>query len=441
MKRPRLGVRSRVATSTLLAATLLAAACGGGSQAKDADVTGTWLGTLTGNGVSLRIVFNFADNSTGTVDVPEQGVIGDPLNQVDVTGRHVAVQIGDAVAIYPLTLTKQPGPLDYRRPQDPVSPYPYQTEDVTFAGGASGVTLAGTMTWPAGAGPFKSVVLISGSGQNNRNEELFNHRPFLVLSDALTRAGIATLRYDKRGVGASTGDYDAATSVDFAADARAAVQYLRGQTRFTTSSIGLIGHSEGGMLAPMAADGNADVSFLVLLAGTGVPGGQVLIAQEYAIGAANGVPTSTLDANKALEIQLLACFTATSDPAELDRQLHAVLTSGGVPASQQDDIVAGLNTPWERYFVTYDPAPVLTRTAIPVLALNGSLDLQVLPDQNLPPIRAALAGNPQATVQELDGLNHLFQHATTGSPNEYGSIDETMSPDVLAQVSGWIAAR
>jgi alpha/beta superfamily hydrolase len=445
-----------------IAAALFAVACGG-STTKDADITGTWLGTVTVSGAPVRIVFNLADNSSGTVDVPEQGVFGDTLTQVDVTGRHVVLQIGDVGARYQgdvqsddttikgsfiqglnviaLDLAKQPGPLDYRRPQDPVPPYPYQTEDVTFAGGASGVTLAGTITWPAGAGPFKAVVLISGSGPNNRNEELLNHRPFLVLSDALTRAGVATLRYDKRGVAASTGDYDTATSADFAADARAAAQYLRSQTRFTVSSIGFIGHSEGGLLAPMAADGNPDISFLVMLAGPGVPGAQVIIAQDYAIGAANGQTTADLDANKAVETQLYACFATTSDPAELDRQLRAVLTSAGVSAAQQDMIVAQLNTPWMRFFALYDPAPVLARTTIPVLALNGSLDLQVLPDQNLPPIRAALAGNSQATIQELTGLNHLFQHATTGSPAEYGTIDETMSPDVLAQVSAWIVAR
>ena len=229
----------------LLSLALLAEACGGGAKPADADVAGTWLGSLTVGGAPLRVVFNLTADGTGTLDVPEQGLIGNPLSQVDVTGRHVVLQMQDLGARYagdvvdsgasiagtftqgatalPLRLEKQPGPLDYRRPQDPVAPYPYQSEDVTFANAAAGLTLAGTLTWPPGAGPFKTVVLIGGSGPNDRNEEVYNHRPFLVLSDALTRAGIATLRYDKRGVGDSGGDYDAATSLDFAADARAAV--------------------------------------------------------------------------------------------------------------------------------------------------------------------------------------------------------------------------
>jgi pimeloyl-ACP methyl ester carboxylesterase len=398
------------------------------------------------------------------MDSPDQGGFGIPISQITVHGRHVdlaaagigasfsgdlsadgsqlsgtATQAGQST---PLTLLKQPGPLDYRRPQDPVAPYPYNSVDVTFANSDAGITLAGTLTWPQGAGPFTAAVLIAGSGPNNRNEELMNHRPFLVLSDALTRAGIATLRYDKRGVGLSGGDYAAATSPDFAADARAAVVYLRGQTSFVASTIGLIGHSEGGLLGPMAADANPDVAFLVLLAGPGVPGDQTLISQAHAISVAEGTPPAQLAQADALNPRIYACFRATSDPKELETQLRAVLASSGATAAQQASALAELTTPWMRFFVTYDPAPVLTRTRIPVLALNGSLDLQVLPDLNLPPIQQALqdAGNQQATVQKLEGLNHLFQHATTGSPMEYGTIDETMAPEVLAQIAGWIVS-
>jgi pimeloyl-ACP methyl ester carboxylesterase len=445
-----------------LVALMFVASCGG-SSSPDADVSGTWLGTLTVNGAPLRIVFNLTADAKGTLDVPEQGLFAHPLSQVDVTGRHLVVQITDLSVRYegdvendgqsidgklqqgPMTVTlplaKQPGPLDYRRPQDPHTPYPYHSEDVTFTNSAAGVTLAGTLTWPEGDGPFKTVVLISGSGPNDRNEEVLNHRPFLVLSDALTRAGIATLRYDKRGVADSTGDYDAATSLDFAADARAAVTYLRAQDHFTASSVGLVGHSEGGMLAPLAAAENPDVSYVVLLAGPGVPGGEIIISQDRAIAEANGAPKSALDANEALERQVFACFKNTSDPVELEKQIRAVLTAAGVPSADQNDVLAQFNTPWMRFFATYDPAPVLTRTAIPVLALNGSLDLQVLAKLNLPPIQTALAGNSQATVDELDGLNHFFQHATTGSPTEYAAIDETMAPAVLTQVAAWITAR
>jgi alpha/beta superfamily hydrolase len=447
-------------------ATLALAACGDGNQA-DADVSGTWLGAIPVGGISLRVVFNLSRNGdgfAGTMDSPDQGAFGIPISQIDVHGRHMALAAAAIGASFagdlsadgstlagtatqagestPLVLHKQPGPLDYRRPQDPVAPYPYNSVDVTFANSDAGITLAGTLTWPQGAGPFTAAVLIAGSGPNNRNEELMNHRPFLVLSDALTRAGIATLRYDKRGVGLSSGDYAAATSPDFAADARAAVVYLRSQTSFVASTIGLIGHSEGGLLGPMAADGNPDVAFLVLLAGPGVPGDQTLISQAHAISVAEGTPPAQLAQADALNPLIYACFRATSDPKELETQLRTVLASSGATAAQQASALAELTTPWMRFFVTYDPAPVLTRTRIPVLALNGSLDLQVLPDLNLPPIQQALqdAGNQQATVQKLEGLNHLFQHATTGSPMEYGTIDETMAPEVLAQIAGWIVS-
>jgi uncharacterized protein len=447
---------------------VFAVGCGGSTEA-DADVRGNWLGTLPLGGFQLRIVFNLTAPTaggayTGTVDAPEQGLIGDPLSRIDVMGRHVTLGIADIGASYigdvakdgksivgllsqaaqfmPLTLVKQPGPVDYRRPQDPVAPYPYQSEDVSFASDA--VTLAGTMTWPTGGGPFKTVVLISGSGPNTRDEAIVNHRPLLVLADALTRAGIATLRYDKRGVGASTGDYDAATSLDFAADARAAVQHLRAQTRFAVSTIGLVGHSEGGMLAPMAADGNADVAFLVLLAGPGVPGAEIIVSQQRAVDAANGTAAADLDAIEAVNRSLFACFTPTIGATELDACLRGALVAAGVADKPtQERTIAELDTPWMRFFASYDPVSVLRTTTIPVLALNGSLDLQVLPDLNLPPIRQALAaaGNTHATVEEPVGLNHLFQHATTGSPAEYGFIDETMSPEVLTEIASWIAAR
>jgi fermentation-respiration switch protein FrsA (DUF1100 family) len=193
----------------------------------------------------------------------------------------------------------------------------------------------------------------------------------------------------------------------------------------------------------MVADGNAEVTFLVLLAGPGVPGDEIIISQQRAIAAAEGVPAAVLDANEAIFRQLFAVIRATSTPAEAEPMLRVRLTAAGVTGADQNAIVAELNSPWMRFFATYDPIPVLQRTTIPVLALTGSLDLQVLPDLNLPPIQAALtaAGNTAATVEEVAGLNHLFQHATTGSPNEYAMIDETMSPEILSRVATWIGAR
>jgi pimeloyl-ACP methyl ester carboxylesterase len=438
--------------------------CGASS---DFEVSGTWLGTIEEADVSTRVVFNLAraidGKHYGTVDVPEEGQIALPLDRCEVLGRHVDLGVSQPGATFSgdlsddgtriegiltqasqtmsMVMHKQPGRLDYRRPQDPVPPYPYNHVDVSFDGGEPGMALAGTLTWPQGTGPFRAAILIAGSGPNNRDEEMLNHRPFHVLADALTRAGIATLRYDKRGVGRSRGNYNSATSFDFASDARAAARYLLAQANFPVERLGFIGHSEGGLIGPLAAEGNPDVSFLVLLAGPAVRGDEILVSQRLAIGALQGMDEAVLATNEAFLRRIYACFFSTTLVDELRGQLRVLLAEAGMNGVDLQNLVAEFTSPWMRTFVVYDPAPVLTRTQIPVLALNGSLDSQVLPGLNLPAIRKALqdAGNTHATVQELPGLNHLFQHATTGDPSEYGRLTETMSPEVLTQVGVWIA--
>jgi pimeloyl-ACP methyl ester carboxylesterase len=451
------------------------------SPAVEVSFEGTWLGTLPLPPVPIRLVLHLVRSSgqsyTGTVDSPDQGSFGVPLTSIEVTGTHIVLGLSDIGAVIaadlsedgrtltgtllqggaslPLTLTKQPGPIDYRRPQDPVPPFPYDSVEVTFPSAEPGVTLAGTLLSPKGPGPFTTVVLITGSGAQNRNEELLNHRPFLVLADALARANIAVLRYDDRGVGSSTGNFAAATSLNFADDVRGAVSYLRSQGQVPIGSIGLIGHSEGGLIAPMVADGDANIAFLVLLAGPAVDGATIVISQGRAIAAADGATPAELDANEALQRALFACFSpaglASADAgpggdaglpsdAELDACLREPLVAAGLSGAELDANLQQFESPWMRFFATYDPAPALRRTQVPVLALNGSLDLQVLASVNLPVLRAALAeaDNPRTVVSELPGLNHLFQHATTGAPSEYASIDETMAPEVLTQVSDWI---
>lgn len=439
------------------------------SPVTDVDLSGTWLGTLQVPPAPLRFVLNMERAESGgwrgTADSPDQGAFGLPITRIDVTGERVVVRLDAAGLVFsgqvspdgqtlagvaeqggtslPLTLERQPGPLDYRRPQDPVPPFPYDTLEVTFPSEAPGVTLAGTLTWPQGPGPFTTVVLITGSGPQDRNEELLNHRPFLVLADALARANVAVLRYDDRGVAESTGDFAAATTLDFAADVRGALDYLRSQTTFPVASIGLVGHSEGGLIAPIVADGNADVSFLVLLAGPSVDGATIIISQGRAIAAANGATPAELDV---AEAQQRAAFACLDDPDAaldgVDACLRQALASQGVTEPDLSPLLAQLESPWMRWFLTYDPAPVLRRTQIPVLALNGSLDLQVLASLNVPVMQAAFeeAGNARASVSELPGLNHLFQHAVTGSPSEYGLIPETLAPEVLEQIADWIGS-
>jgi pimeloyl-ACP methyl ester carboxylesterase len=433
----------------------------------DMDIAGTWVGTLQVPPAPLRVVLNIERSTesswVGTADSPDEGALGIPITRIDVSGERVVLRIESIGLVFsgqlssdrqtlsgtleqggdsfPLSMERQPGPLDYRRSQDPVPPFPYNEASVSFPSEEPGVTLAGTLTWPQGPGPFTSVVLITGSGPQNRNEELLNHRPFLVLADALTRANVAVLRYDDRGVGESTGDFDAATTFDFVADTRAAVSYLRAQTEFQVGQIGLVGHSEGGLIAPLVADGSTDVGFLVLLAGPGVDGKTVLVSQSRAIGAANGLDAAELDASEELQHALYDCFGDPNDPlSTLDSCLREQLSSAGVSGEELASTLAQLETPWMRQFVVYDPAPVLRRTQVPVLALNGSLDLQVLASVNVPALERAFreGGNAQAVVEDLPELNHLFQHAMTGSPAEYGLIDETMAAEVLTRIADWI---
>jgi fermentation-respiration switch protein FrsA (DUF1100 family) len=342
----------------------------------------------------------------------------------------------------PLTLKriKDQSELELRRPQNPVKPYPYREEDVTYTIKAAGNTLAATLTVPPGKGPFPAVLLIVGSGPHDRDESLMGHKPFLVLSDYLTRKGIVVLRADKRGVGKSTGDYATATTADFAADAEAGVAFLKSRPEVDPHKIGLIGHSEGGIIAPLAAVADPDVAFIVLMAGSGVPGDQIIVEQARLIAEAGGETKEKAAADAEKERETLALVETEKDPAALNKLLGIKLAAEGVPDAQIAAQTKALTSPWIRYFLTYDPATALRKLTCPVLALSGEKDLQVPPAQNLPAIRKALeeSGNKHVEVDELPGLNHLFQTAKTGSPSEYAQIEETMSPVALDKIAAWI---
>jgi hypothetical protein len=282
------------------------------------------------------------------------------------------------------------------------------------------------------------VVLISGSGQQNRDEEIFGHKPFLVLADHLSRRGIAVLRYDDRGVGQSKGDLASATSEDFAADAWAVWQAVSSRPDIDPRRVGLLGHSEGGLIAPMLAAAHPEIAFVVMLAGPGVTGEQVIIRQAAAIMKASGVSDDAIAANTALQQQAFAILREEASLPRILERLSAIPASG--PKESMEAAVKQWSSPWFRFFLTYDPAPALTKVRCPVLALAGELDLQVLPAQNLPAIDAALVrgANQRHTVLELPGLNHLFQSARTGLPGEYGQIEETMAPAALDKITIWI---
>ncbi len=332
---------------------------------------------------------------------------------------------------------KNTSELELKRPQNPVKPYPYRDEDVAYDNKVQNVTLAATLTLPQGTGPFPAVVLITGSGPQDRDESLLGHKPFLVLSDYLTRHGIAVLRADDRGVGKSTGIFSKATTADFATDTEAGIAYLKTRKEIDPRKIGLIGHSEGGVIAPMIAARNKDVAFIVMMAGTGVPGDQIIPAQSEAIEVASGKDPAEAAKNAANEKEMLKLVETEKDQAVLEKELKEKM-KGDTPEAQIGAQIAQLTSPWFRYFLTYDPAVALRHVNCPVLALNGSLDKQVLPSQNLPPIRQALAGNKRAEIDELPGLNHLFQTAKTGSPAEYAAIEETIAPVALDKMATWI---
>jgi len=320
-----------------------------------------------------------------------------------------------------------------------VRPYPYRDEDVTYENKSVGIKLAGTLTIPPGTGPFPAVVLVAGSGRHDRDETVYGHKPFLVLADYLTRKGIVVLRYDKRGLGQSGGDNAAATTADFATDAEAGLYYLKSCPEVNAHKIGLIGHSEGGVIAPMVAARNPDVAFIVMMAGSGVPGDEILAAQSLLIAQSMGASPERAERAAAEEREVLAMVKAESDNSALEKKLREKL-AGKVPEAQIGMQIKQISSPWYRYFITYDPATALRKVTCPVLAINGEKDLQIPPKQNLPAIRQALeaAGNKNFEVEEMPGLNHLFQTAKTGSISEYAEIDETMSPVVLEKIASWI---
>jgi fermentation-respiration switch protein FrsA (DUF1100 family) len=401
----------------------------------DQGMKGLLASAVKREGASLRLE---ADKLNGVYE----GTIAPDKSSIDGNWT----QAGNTLALI-LRPVKDEAALEPKRPQNPVKPYPYRDEDVTYENKIQNVTLAATLTIPQGKGPFPAVVLITGSGPQDRDETLLGHKPFLVLSDYLTRHGIAVLRADDRGTAKSTGDFKTATTADFATDTEAGIAYLKTRPEVDPHKIGLIGHSEGAVIAPMIAARNPDVAFIVMMAGTGVPGDQVLVAQGEAIAVTSGTKPEEAAKHAAKEKEMLALIEAERVPSEkddaaLEKQLREKM-AGDVPEAQISLQIKQLTSPWFRYFLTYDPAVALRRVTCAVLVLNGEKDKQVLPQQNLAPIRQALeqANNKHFEVDELPGLNHLFQTANTGSPTEYAQIEETMSPVALEKMATWIAKQ
>lgn len=438
----------------------------GHKPAPPSDIDGAWLGTIDTGVFKLRVVFyivNTVDGLTATMDSPDQGAKGIPTSSVRRKDSSLKIEVKSISGAFegtisndlntidggwtqlgrstPLVLTrmKDGSVPELRRPQNPVKPYPYHEEDVSYESKAPGVTLAATLTIPPGKGPFPAVLLICGSGPHDRDESLLGHKPFLVLSDYLTRHGIAVLRADKRGTAKSTGDYKTATTADFATDAEAGVAYLKARPEVNPHKIGLIGHSEGGVIAPIVAAKDPDVAFIVMMAGSGVRGDEILVAQGALIEAAMGKSAEDVEKDSATQRKLLNLVETEKDEAVRDKKMREEM-AGRIPDAQIEATIQQLTSPWFRYFLSYDPAPTLRRVKCPVLAINGEKDLQVPPQQNLPAIRMALeeGGNKHFEIVELPGLNHLFQTAKTGAPSEYAGIEETMSPAAMKTIADWV---
>jgi pimeloyl-ACP methyl ester carboxylesterase len=335
------------------------------------------------------------------------------------------------------------------RPQEPKKPYPYDEEEVGYENKRDGVKLAGTLTLPRGKGPFPATLLITGSGPQDRNESLLGHKPFLVLADYLTRQGIVVLRVDDRGVGGSTGSVPDSTTENFAADVTAGIEFLKTRKEIDPKQIGLIGHSEGGLIAPMVAAQNGDVAFIVLMAGTGLTGEEILYLQGALILKAGGASAEQLAKQRATQEGMFKILKEEKDPATAEKRLHEELSRNLTEEAKKKSeqaIAAQIkraNTPWFRYFLTLDPRPALRKVKCPVLALNGENDLQVPATENLREIEAALkaGGNKDVTIVSLPKLNHLFQTSETGSMSEYAKIEETIAPVALKTIGDWILKR
>jgi uncharacterized protein len=438
-------------------------------------VEGIWQSALETQGLRLRFQLHIShdtqDKLVAALDSLDQGVSGLPAVNISLNESAIHFEIPAVAGVYDGTLSvrrntlsgkwtqtgvdnqalnfkRSDQPLALRRPQNPVKPYPYREEEVSFTNGAAKVTLAGTLTLPKGKEPFPAIILIAGSGPLDRDGFIADHRPLLVLADYLARKGFVVLRYDKRGVGKSSGAADTATTLDLAADASAAIEFLKSRKDVDPAKIGLIGHSEGALIAPyLATHSNKDLAWLVLLAPPATVGEETLLHQSELIGRVGGLSDTQLESSLSFDHAAYDLVRAESDPSALagkiaqlvkDSQMDVVL-----PPAAIETQLRMLSSPWFRFFLDYDPLPVLQTLETPTLALYGQKDLQVPAKLNLPLIRKALqdGGNPDSDARELPGLNHLFQTAYSGSPAEYQAIEETFSPAALQTISDWLLVR
>ena len=444
-----------------------------------ADIEGHWLGVVSVQGMKLRLGLRVSRDSAGkrtaTLDSLDQGAKDLPVEEIEQSGqtvrfsarrlgliysgslsadgRRIEGEMKQGTATLPLTFERVAVVPRLERPQEPVRPFPYQEQEVSCKNGA--ITLAGTLTVPEGKGPHPAVLLLTGSGAQDRDETIAGHRPFYVLADYLTRRGVAVLRMDDRGVGKSTGGSPDDTSETFAGDALAAVEYLRQRPEIDSRRIGLIGHSEGGIIAAMAGARSKAVAFVVMMAGMGQTGEEVILSQTELSQRAYGVDPEMVSHTRDTLKKIFTALRSEPDARAAVQKMRGVLDAqtnslsekkrngfAGVSKTLQGQL-GMYTTGWFRYFVGYDPASDLRKVTVPVLAVTGELDLQAPANENLKKISAAMnaGGNRDVTARELARLNHLFQTARTGLPNEYSEIEETIAPMALEMIGDWVAQR
>lgn len=448
---------------------------GVGLYAQQKDISGKWVGRFGGQ---ATLVFHFkksGDTLSGTFDSPRENAFGIPLSTVSALADTVAVTVkqlhvsfkgrltGDTAisgswlqgaAILPITFIKTPE----LRPQQPVPPFSYNSEEVAFDNADKSIRFGGTFTYPKSGGPFVTAILITGSGQEDRDETIMGHKPFAVIADHLTKNGYAVLRVDDRGIGKTSGTLEGVTSLDFAKDVEAAIDYVKGRKEVNVGGIGLIGHSEGGLIANIVGvQRSNDVQFIISLAGPGVRGSVLMAEQNEKILTKQGVSAGGVAFYKGFIRQVMDSLTLESDSVAVYRRASlifnklkqttpdSVIASLGIFSDMQAGMlmrsVAGnLSGSWMKYFITSDPAAYIEQLSCKYLALNGSEDVQVVAKLNLPGIEAALKKSKSTgyAVKEIKGVNHLFQHCRLCTVAEYGDLEETFAPDALNVITEWL---
>ena len=477
-------LEGRLRSDTLSQPFAFARAASGADSAR--ALTGYWRGGLyQGEALVFRMGLEFAPVPCGqvtlTLDSPDQDTENLPVTALRLAGDSLFFEMSYLAASFrgtvapgatelsgewsqggnrlPMRMARSDSAATFARPQEPRPPFPYTAHEVTYHNATDSTRFAGTLTVPPGDGPFPAVVLITGSGAQNRDEALMGHRPFLVIADRLTRNGIAVLRADDRGVGGSTGNTMTATIADNVGDVQAAVALLRAHPKVDSARVGLVGHSEGGWVAPLVANQSDGVAFIVMLAGPAVSGEEILYAQTRAMSSVGGLAPAFIEGSEAVSRKIYAIVKSEPDSARamqamlaltdtVTRSLppaqRAAMDSAWAESGRAEQLEEGLAvtlTPWFRYLLSYDPAPALGALRVPVLALFGELDLQVPPTQSVPVLERLWAQHPDATIHVFPRLNHLFQHAETGLLSEYATIEETFAEPALEMMTSWILER